>query len=284
MATRAALNGAAAADAGRRADRRLGPRRHRPRASCGRPSTRRSARRPMRAAALPPAQRRDPRPSLRPAGQGWQVVAEADGLRVRGRRIEEAANRTDFDERGVAGALPRLLERLGIEAELRRRGAEAGTTVRIGAPSSNGARNERDGGPDPDAGARCLPCPRDTARAGAIPRAAGDLIRPDPHRDPGRHVRPTARGPPLAGDPGGRRARPGSRSCSCLPRGRRTSGSRPHDAAARIGCDMTRLAIAGDPLLRAVTIEMERPGPRTPSTAWSSCASIYGPDDATCSW
>jgi GTP-binding protein len=67
-----------------------------------------------------------------PLDQGWEVVAEADGLRVRGRRIEEAANRTNFDNEESRERFQRLLERLGIEPELRRMGAGDGSTVRIG--------------------------------------------------------------------------------------------------------------------------------------------------------
>ncbi|MDP9270880.1 MAG: GTPase ObgE [Chloroflexota bacterium] len=67
-----------------------------------------------------------------PLAEGWQVIAEADALRVRGRRIEEAANRTDFENEESRERFERLLERLGIEAELQRQGVQAGTTVRIG--------------------------------------------------------------------------------------------------------------------------------------------------------
>lgn len=67
-----------------------------------------------------------------PLDQGWEIVAEADGLRVRGRRVEEAANRTNFEVDESRERFERLLERLGIEAELRRMGAGEGTTVRIG--------------------------------------------------------------------------------------------------------------------------------------------------------
>lgn len=68
-----------------------------------------------------------------PLDQGWQVVGEADGLRVRGRRIERTAARTDFTNEESRDRFQRTLERLGIDAELRRRGASDGTTVRIGA-------------------------------------------------------------------------------------------------------------------------------------------------------
>ena len=67
-----------------------------------------------------------------PLAAGWQVVAERDGLRVRGRGIEAAATRTDFENPESRDRFQRLLERLGIDEELRRRGATAGITVRIG--------------------------------------------------------------------------------------------------------------------------------------------------------
>jgi GTPase len=67
-----------------------------------------------------------------PLDEGWQVIAEPDGLRVRGRRIETRAARTDFTNEESRDRFWRLLERLGVDAELRRHGAEAGTTVRIG--------------------------------------------------------------------------------------------------------------------------------------------------------
>jgi GTP-binding protein len=68
-----------------------------------------------------------------PTTEGWEVVAEADGLRVRGRSIERSAARTDFTNPESRDRFQRRLERLGIDAELRRRGARDGTTVRIGA-------------------------------------------------------------------------------------------------------------------------------------------------------
>jgi GTP-binding protein len=67
-----------------------------------------------------------------PLDAGWQVVADGGGLRVRGRRIESAAARTDFENEESRERFQRVLERLGIDAELRRHGASAGTTVRIG--------------------------------------------------------------------------------------------------------------------------------------------------------
>ena len=67
-----------------------------------------------------------------PLDEGWQVLADDGGVRVRGRRIEEAANRTDFENEESRARFERLLARLGIEAELRRIGVQAGTIVRIG--------------------------------------------------------------------------------------------------------------------------------------------------------
>ena len=67
-----------------------------------------------------------------PLEAGWQVIAESDGLRVRGRRIETSAARTDFANDESRDRFQRTLERLGIDAELRRLGARSGTMVRIG--------------------------------------------------------------------------------------------------------------------------------------------------------
>jgi GTP-binding protein len=67
-----------------------------------------------------------------PLDAGWQVIGEADGLRVRGRRIETTAARTDFENDESRDRFQRTLERMGIDAELRRLGARSGTMVRIG--------------------------------------------------------------------------------------------------------------------------------------------------------
>jgi GTPase len=67
-----------------------------------------------------------------PLEEGWQVRPEADGFRVIGRRIETAAARTDFENDESRDRFWRLLERQGIDLELRRLGAGPGTTVRIG--------------------------------------------------------------------------------------------------------------------------------------------------------
>jgi GTP-binding protein len=67
-----------------------------------------------------------------PLEEGWEVLVEPDGLRVRGRRIEQAANRTNFENDESRERFGRLLARLGIEGELERLGARPGTAVRIG--------------------------------------------------------------------------------------------------------------------------------------------------------
>jgi GTPase len=67
-----------------------------------------------------------------PLDAGWQVDAERDGFRVRGRRIEAAAARIDFENDESRDRFQRTLERMGIDAELRRLGAGPGTMVRIG--------------------------------------------------------------------------------------------------------------------------------------------------------
>jgi len=67
-----------------------------------------------------------------PLASGWQVVADGGDFRVRGRRIETAAARTDFENDESRDRFWRLIERLGIDVELRRQGAGPGTTVHIG--------------------------------------------------------------------------------------------------------------------------------------------------------
>jgi GTP-binding protein len=66
-------------------------------------------------------------------GDGFVVERDGDGFRVRGRRIERIAAQTDFEIGESAERFQRDLARLGIDAELRRAGIEAGDLVRIGA-------------------------------------------------------------------------------------------------------------------------------------------------------
>jgi GTP-binding protein len=67
-----------------------------------------------------------------PLESGWQVIRENGTLRVKGRRIENAAARIDFGNDESRDRFQHTLERLGIDAELRRQGAAPGTLVRIG--------------------------------------------------------------------------------------------------------------------------------------------------------
>ena len=67
-------------------------------------------------------------------GESFGVEREADGAyRVRGRRIERIAAQTNFDVEESAERFQRDLERLGVDAELRRAGVRPGDTVRFGA-------------------------------------------------------------------------------------------------------------------------------------------------------
>jgi GTP-binding protein len=66
-------------------------------------------------------------------GDGFMVERDADGaFRVRGKRIERIASQTNFDVEESAERFQRDLERLGVDAELRRAGVAAGDLVRIG--------------------------------------------------------------------------------------------------------------------------------------------------------
>jgi GTP-binding protein len=66
-------------------------------------------------------------------GDGFLVERDADGaFRVRGKRIERIAAQTNFDVEESAERFQRDLERLGVDAELRRAGVAAGDLVRIG--------------------------------------------------------------------------------------------------------------------------------------------------------
>jgi GTP-binding protein len=64
---------------------------------------------------------------------GFVVERDRDGaFRVRGKRIERIAAQTDFDVDESAERFQRDLEKLGIDAELRRAGVAPGDLVRIG--------------------------------------------------------------------------------------------------------------------------------------------------------
>jgi GTP-binding protein len=64
---------------------------------------------------------------------GFVVERDRDGAyRIRGKRIERIASQTNFDVEESAERFQRDLERMGIDAELRRAGVEPGDLVRIG--------------------------------------------------------------------------------------------------------------------------------------------------------
>ena len=63
----------------------------------------------------------------------FAVEREADGtFRVRGARVERLAAQTNFDVEESAERFQRDLERMGVDAELRRAGVATGDTVRFG--------------------------------------------------------------------------------------------------------------------------------------------------------
>ncbi len=69
---------------------------------------------------------------LEAAGDGFTLEREDDAFRLRGRRIELIAAQTNFEVEESADRFQHDLERLGIDAALRRAGVAAGDSVRIG--------------------------------------------------------------------------------------------------------------------------------------------------------
>jgi GTP-binding protein len=66
-------------------------------------------------------------------GRDWTVKKEQDGFRVRGDRVERLATGIDWTSPDAAAYFQRMLQRNGIEKELRKLGVADGDTVRIGA-------------------------------------------------------------------------------------------------------------------------------------------------------
>ena len=66
-------------------------------------------------------------------GDGFTLEREGDAHRVRGKRIERTAAQTNFDVEESAERFQRALDRMGIDAALRRAGIQPGDVVRIGA-------------------------------------------------------------------------------------------------------------------------------------------------------
>ncbi len=66
-------------------------------------------------------------------GRDWTVTKERDGFRVRGDRVERLATGIDWESPDAAAYFQLLLQKNGVEKELRRLGVRNGDTVRIGA-------------------------------------------------------------------------------------------------------------------------------------------------------
>jgi GTP-binding protein len=65
-------------------------------------------------------------------GRDWTVKKERDGFRVRGDRVERLATGIDWESPDAAAYFQLLLQKNGVEKELRRLGVCSGDTVRIG--------------------------------------------------------------------------------------------------------------------------------------------------------
>ena len=82
--------------------------------------------------AVAPAAPAERRIAFERGGKDWSVDREPDGYRVRGDRVERLASGLDWESPDAAAYFQRLLQRNGIERELRRLGVRDGDTVRIG--------------------------------------------------------------------------------------------------------------------------------------------------------
>jgi GTP-binding protein len=65
-------------------------------------------------------------------GRDWTVKKEKDGFRVGGDRVERLASGIDWESPDAAAYFQQLLQKNGVEKELRRLGVHNGDTVRIG--------------------------------------------------------------------------------------------------------------------------------------------------------
>ncbi len=66
------------------------------------------------------------------AADGWQVVQENDVFIVTGKKIEQFADRTNFDNEQGVQRLRDIMRRQGILHELVRQGIQAGQTIQVG--------------------------------------------------------------------------------------------------------------------------------------------------------
>ena len=64
--------------------------------------------------------------------ESWSVEREPDGYRVRGDKIEKFARRTNFDNFEAVNRLRNIMQKMGINHELRRKGADGDSLIRIG--------------------------------------------------------------------------------------------------------------------------------------------------------
>lgn len=85
---------------------------------------------PLPAAASPLAERRI---THRGTSRDWEVLREGDAYRIRSSRLERLARGMDWSSADALVYFHRLLERSGIDRELRRLGVAEGDPVRVGA-------------------------------------------------------------------------------------------------------------------------------------------------------
>ena len=64
--------------------------------------------------------------------EGWIVETEADGYRVRGKKVERIVAMTDLTNPDAVDMLQRTLGRMGVLKALEAAGAGSGDTVRFG--------------------------------------------------------------------------------------------------------------------------------------------------------
>lgn len=81
------------------------------------------------AVASPPVERRI---TYRGTTRDWEVAREGDGVRIRSPRLERLARGIDWQSPDALTYFQRVLERSGIDAELRRLGVAEGDTVHVG--------------------------------------------------------------------------------------------------------------------------------------------------------
>ena len=165
-------------------------------------------------------------------------------------------------ERGVGRTVPaRPRPARASSAELRRAGVAAGDTVRIGAIELEWER-------------RAVGRPT-TAVATGDRRAAGRAALPDARRlgHPRRHLRPDPLRPPRDRRARARGARPRAGSCSSRPASRPTSWAGP-SARRPTGWRWSSWRSPATRRSALSRIEVDRPGPATPSTRWPSCGRI----------